>query len=121
MYNFSSFTCSLNQPEEGIAPTDSRLRPDMRRMEEQDFDGANRLKVQLEENQRARRKVREADKAAAEAVGGHYEGYKPTWFEYSEDPLSDLGIYVYTGGYWESKEQQDWSLCKRIYLEPPPS
>ena len=119
MYHFSPFTCSLNQPEDGVAPTDSRLRPDMRLMEEQDFDGANRLKVQLEENQRTRRKTREAEKAAAEASGIHYEGYKPTWFEYSEDPHSDLAIYVYKGGYWESKEKQDWSMCKSIYLEPP--
>lgn len=45
MYGFSEFTASLNEPEEGIAPTDSRLRPDQRIMEEQDFDKANSEKV----------------------------------------------------------------------------
>merc|ERR1711974_322670 len=33
-YNFSRFTCGLNEMEEDIAPTDSRLRPDQRLMEE---------------------------------------------------------------------------------------
>ena len=46
MYGFSEFTASLNELEEGIAPTDSRLRPDQRIMEEQDFDKANLEKVQ---------------------------------------------------------------------------
>lgn len=45
MYSFSEFACSLNEPEEGVAPTDSRLRPDIRIMEQQDFDGANSEKV----------------------------------------------------------------------------
>ena len=33
MYGFSEFTCSLNEPEPGVCPTDSRLRPDQRIME----------------------------------------------------------------------------------------
>ena len=45
MYHFSEFTCSLNEMEENIAPTDSRNRPDQRIMEQGDFDEANRVKV----------------------------------------------------------------------------
>lgn len=45
MYYFSDFTASLNELEEGIAPTDSRLRPDQKIMEEQDFNRANEEKV----------------------------------------------------------------------------
>ena len=45
MYGFSKFVCSLNEPEEGVAPTDCRLRPDIRIMEQQDFDAANAAKV----------------------------------------------------------------------------
>lgn len=45
MYGFSEFTASLNEPEEGVAPTDSRLRPDQRIMEQQQFDKANEEKV----------------------------------------------------------------------------
>ena len=33
MYGFSEFTCSLNESEPGVCPTDSRLRPDQRIME----------------------------------------------------------------------------------------
>lgn len=29
-YFFSKFACELNEPEDGVAPTDSRLRPDQR-------------------------------------------------------------------------------------------
>lgn len=52
--------CQLNEPEEGVAPTDSRNRPDQRLMEEGKWDEANTIKVQLEEKQRATRKEREA-------------------------------------------------------------
>ena len=45
MYGFSEFTCSLNEPEPGVCPTDSRLRPDQRIMEDGDFDNANVEKV----------------------------------------------------------------------------
>ena len=45
MYGFSEFSCSLNEPEPGVCPTDSRLRPDQRIMENGDFDNANSEKV----------------------------------------------------------------------------
>jgi hypothetical protein len=45
MYGFSEFAASLNEPERGVAPTDSRFRPDQRIMEEQDFNRANEEKV----------------------------------------------------------------------------
>ena len=45
MYGFSEFACGLNEPEVGVAPTDSRLRPDQRVMENGDFDTANSEKV----------------------------------------------------------------------------
>jgi oxysterol-binding protein 1 len=48
----------LNELEEGIAPTDSRLRPDQRLMEFGLWDEANIEKLRLEEIQRVRnRKV----------------------------------------------------------------
>jgi hypothetical protein len=46
MRDFCRFTCELNEPEEGVAPTDSRLRPDQRLMEEGKWDEANVEKVQ---------------------------------------------------------------------------
>ena len=55
MYGFSKFTCSLNELEEGVAPTDCRFRPDQRLMEEQDFDKANDEKVHVGYIVRAKR------------------------------------------------------------------
>lgn len=59
MYFFSSLALTLNEPEEGVAPTDSRLRPDQRLMEEGLWDEANSQKQCLEERQRQERKRRE--------------------------------------------------------------
>ncbi len=39
------FTCELNEYEDGVAPSDSRLRPDQRLMEEGKWDEANTEKV----------------------------------------------------------------------------
>jgi len=52
-YHFTKFAIELNEPEAGVAPTDSRNRPDQRLMEEGSWDEANRVKVLLEEKQRA--------------------------------------------------------------------
>ena len=45
MLNFSLFTIELNEDEPGIAPTDSRLRPDRRVLEDLKLDEANEVKV----------------------------------------------------------------------------
>lgn len=69
-YNFTILAAQLNEPEEGVAPTDSRLRPDQRLMEEGKWNEANQEKVRLEEKQRAARRKREAEaeKAAADGI-----------------------------------------------------
>lgn len=119
MYNFSEFSCSLNEPEEGVCPTDSRLRPDQRVMENQDFDTANKEKLRLEEKQRAKRRKREAagaKAAEAAAMGNHEEAarlekeaaYSPMWFQKEYDPLTNTMMHVYKGGYWEGKLKGDW-------------
>ena len=51
-YFFSQFACEMNEPEDNVAPTDSRLRPDQRMMEETCWDEANEEKLRLEEKQR---------------------------------------------------------------------
>jgi hypothetical protein len=63
MYNFTELAVQLNEPEEGVAPTDTRLRPDQRLMEEAKWDEANEEKIRLEDKQRAARKKREAEYA----------------------------------------------------------
>lgn len=60
MHFFSSLALTLNEPEEGVAPTDSRLRPDQRLMEAGLWDEANNEKQRLEDRQRVERKRREA-------------------------------------------------------------
>lgn len=76
-YYFSKFAINLNHLTqkmlEKIAPTDSRLRPDLRAYEYGDIDLAAKEKTRLEDKQRARKK-------ALEQSG---QAHKPTWFEFS--------------------------------------
>ncbi|KAH9645571.1 hypothetical protein HF086_005220 [Spodoptera exigua] len=69
-YNFTLLAAQLNEFEEGVAPTDSRRRPDQRLMEEGLWDEANTEKLRLEEKQRAKRRELEAAAEAAAAGGG---------------------------------------------------
>uniref|UniRef100_A0A3P9MEJ2 Oxysterol-binding protein n=1 Tax=Oryzias latipes TaxID=8090 RepID=A0A3P9MEJ2_ORYLA len=113
MYYFSSLALTLNEPEEGVAVTDSRLRPDQRLMEDGRWDEANAEKQRLEEKQRAVRRRREAE--ASEALDEEYEGYQPLWFHQRRDSLTGETSFVYKGGYWETKESQDWNICPDIF------
>lgn len=58
----------MNEQEDGVAPTDSRNRPDQRLMEEGKWDEANAVKIELEEKQRAARRQRES--SAEQATSG---------------------------------------------------
>ncbi|XP_033333217.1 oxysterol binding protein isoform X4 [Megalopta genalis] len=114
-YNFTELACQLNEPEEGIAPTDSRFRPDQRLMEIGQWDEANAEKLRLEEKQRAVRRAREHDAEKAAAQGLPYETYVPLWFKKEQDPYTDSLCYVYGGEYWECKSKGDWSRCPHIF------
>lgn len=65
-FSFTSFAMSLNElephmkPPKTLCPTDSRLRPDIRKLEEGDIEGAIVEKTRLEEQQRDSRKARKA-------------------------------------------------------------
>lgn len=76
MHFFSSLALTLNEPEDGIAPTDSRLRPDQRLMEAGVWDEANVQKQRLEECQRLERKRREAQANQALEEGESQETNK---------------------------------------------
>lgn len=59
MYNFTQFAVQLNDApslEVNLCPTDCRLRPDQRLMEEGRWDEANAEKARLEDKQRFRRR-----------------------------------------------------------------
>ena len=45
-FGYTELACELNEAEAGVAPTDSRHRPDQRTMEDGDWDGANIEKVE---------------------------------------------------------------------------
>ena len=78
-YGFTYFAMSLNEITDDIRsllpPTDSRLRPDQRALEDGDADKAEALKLELEGHQRERRKK-------MEAAG---ETYHPQWFHPSNN------------------------------------
>ncbi|XP_010933694.1 oxysterol-binding protein-related protein 2A isoform X1 [Elaeis guineensis] len=103
-YNLSSFAITLNEltPEfqEKLPPTDSRLRPDQRYLENGEYEKANAEKQRLERRQRMSRKLQE-------------NGWKPRWFwKDSKD-----GTFRYTGGYWEAREQKKWDNSPDIFGE----
>ncbi|KAK6305410.1 hypothetical protein J4Q44_G00241900 [Coregonus suidteri] len=115
MHFFSSLALTLNEPEEGVAPTDSRLRPDQRLMEAGLWDEANAHKQRLEERQRLERRKREAQATQVLEEGQDIEGFQPLWFERRTDDSTGESTYVYRGGYWEAKDRQDWSQCPEIF------
>ncbi|KAJ8782725.1 hypothetical protein J1605_009924 [Eschrichtius robustus] len=118
MYYFSELALTLNEHEEGVAPTDSRLRPDQRLMEKGHWDEANTEKQRLEEKQRVNRRRRlEAcsQGCGAEEAEKEAEVYVPLWFEKRLDPVTGETACVYKGGYWEAKEKQDWHMCPNIF------
>ncbi|KAH9713087.1 PH domain-containing protein [Citrus sinensis] len=107
-YNFSRFAITLNElsPElkvvEKLPPTDSRLRPDQRCLENGEYDMANAEKLRLEQRQRQARTMQE-------------RGWKPRWF--TKDKGS--GTYRYIGGYWEAREKGSWESCPDIFGKVP--
>lgn len=93
MYGLTKFAMSLNQPEPNVCPTDSRLRPDQRHLEDGQMDPASKEKHRLEEKQR---KVRKAKDARGEV-------HHPRWFRAVADSDTKAPYYQYVGGYWSAK------------------
>lgn len=105
MYNFTSFTVSLNELETGmekiLAPTDCRLRPDIRGMENGNMDLASQEKERLEEKQREARRERAREEAE----------WQTRWFHRGSNPYTGTPDWLYAGGYFE----RDFSGCPDIY------
>ncbi|CAL9100603.1 unnamed protein product [Musa textilis] len=101
-YNLTRFAMTMNELTPGLKeklpPTDSRLRPDQRCLENGEFEMANSEKLRLEQRQRQARKMQE-------------RGWKPRWF--AKDKGSDM--YRYIGGYWEAREEGKWDGCPDIF------
>lgn len=114
-YGFTILASQLNEPEEGVAPTDSRLRPDQRLMEVGSWNEANLEKVRLEEKQRAARREREREAEAAAKEGRPYPPYEPIWFTKRKEDDSDAITHEYKGTYWQAKDRQEWIGCPNIF------
>ncbi|KAJ4766240.1 Oxysterol-binding protein-related protein 1D [Rhynchospora pubera] len=101
-YNLTPFAISLNEltPSllEKLPPTDSRLRPDQRFLENGEYEMANAEKLRLEHLQRQARKLQE-------------KGWQPRWFR--KDREDDC--YRYVGGYWEAREKGNWDGIPNIF------
>lgn len=97
-YNFTLFTMKLNELtpelEKTLPRTDSRFRPDVRKLEEGDLEAAASEKQRLEEKQReARARDKRFKDPAPEFL----------WFEQSIVPNSKEKFWLYKGGYWENR------------------
>lgn len=97
-FNITPFVVTLNdlpdQLRPHLAPTDSRLRPDQRAMEEGEYDFAAEEKNRVEEKQRATRRSREAKG----------EEFVPKWFEKSRHPVTGEEFWKFSGRYWDVRE-----------------
>ncbi|XP_020253863.1 oxysterol-binding protein-related protein 1D [Asparagus officinalis] len=107
-YNLTPFAISLNELttslSEKLPPTDSRLRPDQKHLENGEYEMANAEKLRLEQLQRQARKLQE-------------KGWQPRWFR--KDGEDDT--YRYLGGYWEAREGGNWDGIPNIFGQSEPS
>uniref|UniRef100_A0A8C2JD06 Oxysterol-binding protein n=1 Tax=Cyprinus carpio TaxID=7962 RepID=A0A8C2JD06_CYPCA len=105
MYNFTTFAMQLNELDkeiEAVIPkTDSRLRPDIRAMENGDIDLASEEKKRLEEKQRAARKNRSKSD----------DEWKMRWFHQGPNPHNGSQDWLFSNGYWD----RDYSQLPDIY------
>jgi len=107
-FNFSLFTMALNElPDDDqkaaqqLPPTDSRFRPDIRKMEEGDVDLAGQEKNRLEEKQRDTRRAMEKRR----------EEWQPRWFRPVKHDITGQDVWVSNEKYW----QRNWAMCPDIY------
>nr|CDQ08419.1 Bm12765 [Brugia malayi] len=110
MYNYTALAIELNEPEDDVAPTDSRLRPDMRMMENGNWNAANEEKKRLEEKQRI-----DTKKYQDMLENGEKIIERPIWFKKCFDHCCGTSRYLYQGQYWKCKEMKDWSHSPNIF------
>ncbi|CAD5232497.1 unnamed protein product [Bursaphelenchus xylophilus] len=107
MHGFSQFAIELNELEEGVAPTDSRFRPDQRYMENGDWKKANHVKTELESRQRLR-------KAKRDELG---KTYTPLWFLPKPESrrLTADDQIEFNLDYLVHHRTKDWKICPKIF------
>jgi hypothetical protein len=113
-FNQTEFAMTLNQiwpgMDKDVCPTDSRLRPDQRAMEDGDYDKASLEKSRLEDKQRKARKAREEAIAKGEA-----EPWSPKWFVADIEPDTGESYWRFTDEYWKCRESKEWNDVLDIF------
>ncbi|CAI5005075.1 CPS_HP_G0126210.mRNA.1.CDS.1 [Saccharomyces cerevisiae] len=108
-FNLTSFALTLNALPPHLvpylAPTDSRLRPDQRAMENGEYDKAAAEKHRVEVKQRAAKKEREKKG----------EEYRPKWFVQEEHPVTKSLYWKFNGEYWNKRKNHDFKDCADIF------
>ncbi|KAF4548641.1 putative oxysterol-binding protein 3 [Elsinoe fawcettii] len=98
-FNLTPFAVTLNAIDEQLkphlAPTDTRLRPDQRAMEDGEYDFAATEKLRLEEAQRARRREREQKG----------EEFVPRWFREDRHEVTGEKFWRFKGDYWDVRDK----------------
>lgn len=98
-YVLPSYTLNYNYIDDELKKvipyTDSRNRPDQREYENGNIEKAREMKNKIESNQRKRHEKFEEEKKV----------YEPMYFNNVFNEMSDDFVYVYKGGYYESREK----------------
>ncbi|MCJ1314543.1 hypothetical protein MMC25_008225 [Agyrium rufum] len=98
-FSLTPFGVTLNALPDSLRPwlppTDTRLRPDQRAMEDGKYDFAATEKTRLEEKQRAVRRNRE-EKG---------EEFVPRWFRKGKCEVTGEEYWIFNGEYWKVRNQ----------------
>ncbi|TSK14726.1 Oxysterol-binding protein-related protein 6 [Bagarius yarrelli] len=108
-YGFSSFAMEMNEltPELKtlLPPTDTRLRPDQRMLEEGRVEEADKKKDEVEEKQRERRKI----------LAKREEQHIPRFFRKSV-VAAGKEVWLTNGTYWKLRENPGFANIKNLEL-----
>ncbi|KAA0725106.1 Oxysterol-binding protein-related protein 6 [Triplophysa tibetana] len=108
-YGFSSFAMEMNELTHELKPllppTDTRLRPDQRLLEEGKVDETDKRKDQVEEKQRERRKI----------LAKKGEEHIPRFFRKTLD-AAGREVWLYNGTYWKIRENPGFSNVKNLEM-----
>ena len=98
-FNLTPFVVTLNALPDALrsvlAPTDTRLRPDQRAMEDGAYDFAATEKNRVEEKQRATRREREA----------RGEEFMPRWYVKARCETTGEEYWRFNGEYWTVRDR----------------
>uniref|UniRef100_A0A8C8JZ68 Oxysterol-binding protein n=1 Tax=Oncorhynchus tshawytscha TaxID=74940 RepID=A0A8C8JZ68_ONCTS len=108
-YGFSNFALELNELTPGLKPllppTDSRLRPDQRMLEDGRVDDCDKFKEEVEDMQRERRKQ----------LAKKGQEHKPRFFKKAVDS-SGRDVWLTNGTYWKFRENPGFANTNNLEL-----